>query len=62
MRKQELAGEERSYIGSALSARGNDCHARTKGVDRASNAAHSTTHAHRCEGARVSKAAYAAYW
>ena len=34
MRELELAGEERSYIGSALGARGNDCHARAKGVDR----------------------------
>ena len=34
MRELEFAGEERSYIGNALSARRNDCHARAKGVDR----------------------------
>ena len=33
-REQEFAGEKRCYIGSTLSARGNDCHARAKGMDR----------------------------
>ena len=34
-REPELAGEERAYtrIGSALSASGDDCHARTKALD-----------------------------
>ena len=34
MREPEFAGEERCYIGSALSARGINCHARAKGVER----------------------------
>ena len=67
MREPELAGEERSYIGSAQSARRNDCHARAKGVDRGARCTPLTPLTRQltrtvAQGARVSKAAYAAHW
>ena len=37
MRELGLAGEERSYIVSALRAHGHDCHSRTKGAAHARN-------------------------
>ena len=66
MREPELAGEERSYIRSALSTRGNDCHERAKGEDRDARCTPLTPLTRQltrtvAQGARVSKAAYAAH-